>query len=91
MLEASLVFLRKIPFIEYLPFVAVLASLAVFVDLAFDEASDILSKANVDGLSDSYIASAVLLVVTVIAVAAVTVMRSSVAAAPADAAVAKTN
>ena len=45
----------------------------MFIDLAFDEIGDILSKINMDGLSASWIASAVLLVVTVIAAALATV------------------
>lgn len=81
-LEMAVVFLPKVPFIEYLPFVAVLGGLAVFVDRAFDEASDILSKANVDGLSNSYIVSAILLGITVIAAATVTILRT-VKASPA--------
>ena len=72
-LELVAVAVRKTPFLEYLPFVCALAGLAVFIDLAFDEIGDILSKINMDGLSTSWIASAVLLVVTVIAAALATV------------------
>lgn len=76
-LEIVRVAAPKVPFLEYLPFVAVLGSVAVFIDLAFDEGYDILSKMNVDGLSTSYIVSAVLLVITLIASAAVTVVASA--------------
>lgn len=72
-LELVAVAVRKAPFLEYLPFACALAGLAVFIDLAFDEIGDILSKINMDGLSTSWIASAVLLVVTVIAAALATV------------------
>ena len=72
-LELVAVAVRKASFLEYLPFVCALAGLAVFIDLAFDEIGDILSKINMDGLSASWIASAVLLVVTVIAAALATV------------------
>ena len=72
-LELVAVSVRKAPFLEYIPFVCALAGLAVFIDLAFDEIGDILSKINMDGLSASWIASAVLLVVTVIAAALATV------------------
>ena len=72
-LEVVTVAVRKAPFLEYIPFVCVLAGLAVFIDLAFDEIGDILSKINMDGLSTSWIASAVLLVVTAIAAALATV------------------
>lgn len=72
-LELVAVAVRKAPFLEYIPFVCALAGLAVFIDLAFDEIGDILSKINMDGLSASWIASAVLLVVTVIAAALATV------------------
>lgn len=77
-LELICAFVPRVPFLEYLPFAAVLGSVGVFVDLAFDEGYDILSKMNVEGLSTSYIVSAVLLAVTVIAAAVVTVTRSSV-------------
>lgn len=72
-LEVAAVAVRKAHFLEYIPFVCALAGLAVFIDLAFDEIGDILSKINMDGLSTSWIASAVLLVVTVIAAALATV------------------
>ena len=81
-LEIVRVAVPKIPYLEYLPFAAVLVSVGVFIDLAFDEGYDILSKMNVDGLSNSYIVSAVLLGLTMIAAAVVTVLATSTAAAP---------
>lgn len=80
-LEIVRVAVPKIPYLEYLPFVAVLVSVGVFIDLAFDEGYDILSKMNVDGLSNSYIVSAVLLGLTMIATAVVTVLAASTTAA----------
>lgn len=74
-LELVCAFAPRVPFLEYLPFAAVLGSVGVFVDLAFDEGYDILSKMNVEGLSSSYIASAVLLAVTLVAAAVVTVVK----------------
>ena len=58
---------------EYLPFAAALVSVAMFINLAFDEIGDILSKINMDGLSTSWIASAVLLVICMICAAVSTV------------------
>lgn len=60
-------------FFEYIPFAAVLASVAVFINLAFDEVGDILSKINLDGLSTSWISSAVLMVLCMILAAVSTV------------------
>lgn len=77
-LEVVCALLSRIPFLEYLPFVASLGAVAVFVDRAFDEGYDILSKMNVEGLSASYIASAVLVAVTALAAATVTVARARV-------------
>ena len=45
----------------------------MFINLAFDEIGDILSKINMDGLSTSWIASAVLLVICMICAAVSTV------------------
>lgn len=64
---------KKIPYVEYVPFVLVLVGLAKFVQLAFDEVGDVLSNINMNGLSTSWIASAVLLVVTAICAGAATV------------------
>lgn len=61
--------LKGLPLIEYAPFVCVLASMSVFIRLAFDEIGDILSKINMDGLSSSWIASAVLLGLSVLSCA----------------------
>ena len=55
---------KKVPFGEYLPFALVLVSIGVFTRLGFDEIGDILSKNNMNGLSWSWIASAVMLLVT---------------------------
>ena len=52
---------KKLPFTEYIPFVLTLVSLSIFIRLAFDEISDILSKNNMNGLSITWIASAVLI------------------------------
>ena len=52
---------KRVPFLEYLPVVLSLIGLAVFVNLAFNEVGAILSKANMEGLSPAYIASAVLI------------------------------
>ncbi|WP_291530926.1 MULTISPECIES: hypothetical protein [Bifidobacterium] len=82
-LELVCAFAAKLPFLEYAPFVAALAAASVFVDRAFDEGYDILSKMNVEGLSTSYIVSAVLLGVTVIAAAVATVVRPASAGEPA--------
>lgn len=62
-----LLYWKKIPVAEYVPFVLVLVSVAVFTRLGFDEIGDILSKNNMNGLSVSWIASAVLLVLSAIA------------------------
>ena len=64
---------KRVVFLEYLPFACVLVGLAVFIRQAFDEVGDILSKINMDGLSASWIASAVLLVLAALAAAASTV------------------
>ncbi len=53
---------KKVPVCEYVPFVLVLVSIAVFTRLGFDEVGDILSKINLDGLSWSWIGSAILLI-----------------------------
>ena len=60
-------------YFEYLPFAAALVSVAMFINLAFDEIGDILSKINMDGLSTSWIATAVLLVICIICAAVSTV------------------
>ena len=60
-------------YFEYPPFAAALVSVAMFINLAFDEIGDILSKINMDGLSTSWIASAVLLVICMICAAVSTV------------------
>ena len=60
-------------YFESPPFAAALVSVAMFINLAFDEIGDILSKINMDGLSTSWIASAVLLVICMICAAVSTV------------------
>ena len=60
-------------YFECPPFAAALVSVAMFINLAFDEIGDILSKINMDGLSTSWIASAVLLVICMICAAVSTV------------------
>lgn len=55
---------KKVSLGEYLPFALVLVSIGVFTRLGFDEIGDILSKNNVNGLNWSWIASAVMLLVT---------------------------
>lgn len=66
--------LKAVPYVEYIPFLCTLIGMSVFIKLAFDEIGDVLSKANVNGLSSSWIASAILIVVTVIAAAVSTVI-----------------
>lgn len=75
-LTLALVFVTKVPFLEYLPFTCVLVGLGIFIKLAFDEVCDILSKINMDGLSVSWIASAVLLAITVLVAAVSTVLTA---------------
>lgn len=68
-----LLMVKPIKYVEYLPFAASLVSLGMFIRLAFDEIGDVLSKINMDGLSATWTASAVLLVLTVISMAVTTV------------------
>lgn len=56
----------EVPFLEYLPVVCSLTGLAVFITLGFDEIGDILGKNNVEGLSPTYIASAVLILISAV-------------------------
>ncbi|MBQ8160275.1 MAG: hypothetical protein IJ083_05935 [Clostridia bacterium] len=70
--------LRKIPVAEYVPFVLTLISLAIFIRLGFDEIGDILSKNNMNGLSASWIASAVLLVLSSVCTGVNTVLAADV-------------
>ena len=64
---------KTFPYVEYIPFLCILIGMAAFIKLAFDEIGDVLSKINMNGLSSSWIASAVLIVATVIAAAVSTV------------------
>lgn len=64
---------KRIPYLEYVPFICTLVGMAVFIKLAFNEIGDVLSKINMNGLSASWIASAVLIVLTAIAAALSTV------------------
>ena len=64
---------KTFPYVEYIPFLCILIGMAAFIKLAFDEIGDGLSKINMNGLSSSWIASAVLIVATVIAAAVSTV------------------
>lgn len=64
---------KQIPYLEYVPFLCTLVGMAVFIKLAFDEIGDVLSNINMNGLSTSWIASAVLIVLTVIVTALSTV------------------
>ena len=68
-LELATIFYRKVPLLEYLPFACILVGLGLFIRLAFDEIGDVLSRINVNGLSVSWIASAVLLIVTAVVAA----------------------
>lgn len=68
-LEVVTMFFRKVPLLEYLPFACILVGLGLFIRLAFDEVGDVLSRINVNGLSVSWIASAVLLVITAVVAA----------------------
>lgn len=68
-LELVTMFFRKVPLLEYIPFACILVGLGLFICLAFDEVGDVLSRINVNGLSVSWIASAVLLVITAIVAA----------------------
>lgn len=73
---AGILLVKRIPYGEYIPFVLSLVGTAVFINLAFDEIGDILSKINLNGLSTSWIASAVLLVVSMICAAVTTVFAA---------------
>jgi hypothetical protein len=64
---------KKVPYVEYVPFALDLVSVAMFVTLAFDEVGDVLSNVNTSGLSASWIASAVLVLVNAICAAVNTV------------------
>ena len=55
---------KTFPYVEYIPFLCILIGMAAFIKLAFDD---------MNGLSSSWIASAVLIVATVIAAAVSTV------------------
>lgn len=68
-----LLIVKKIPYAEYVPFVLILVGIGIFTQLAFDEVGDVLSSVNMDGLSISWIASAVLLVLTGISAGVATV------------------
>ena len=57
---------KHFPSGEYIPFVLSLISVVVFIPLAFDEIGDVLSKINMNGLSASWIASAVLIVLSMV-------------------------
>ena len=57
---------KHFPYGEYIPFVLSLISVVVFIPLAFDEIGDVLSKINMNGLSASWIASAVLIVLSMV-------------------------
>ncbi|OFQ97527.1 hypothetical protein [Alloscardovia sp. HMSC034E08] len=63
----------RIAWLEYVPFVIVLAATGLFVKLGTDEAYAIMSKVNMMGLSKLWIASAVLLGVSVLITAASTI------------------
>ena len=69
----NILLVKTIPYVEYLAFLCTLIGMAFFIKLAFDEIGDVLSKININGLSTSWIASAVLIVVTVIATAVSTI------------------
>lgn len=73
---AAVLLVKRVPYVEYVPFVLSLVSAAVFIRLAFDEIGDILSKINMNGLSTSWIASAVLIVVSMICAAVATVFAA---------------
>lgn len=68
-----ILYVKPFPYVEYVPFLCALTSMAVFIRLAFDEVGDVLSKINMNGLSTSWMASAVLIVLTVTAAALSTV------------------
>ena len=72
---ALAVAIKPIKYLEYVPFILILISLGMFIPLAFDEIGDVLSKINMDGLSVSWYASIVLLVLSTIAEAVETVCR----------------
>jgi len=72
-LVEALLIVKPIRYLEYLPFASVLCSAVVFIRLAFDEVGDVLGKVNMNGLSATWIASAVLLVLSMIALGVTTV------------------
>lgn len=65
----AVLLVKRVPYGEYIPFFLSLVSVALFIPLAFDEVGDVLSKINMNGLSVSWIASAVLMVLGMVATA----------------------
>lgn len=67
---------KHFPYGEYIPFVLSLVSVGLFIPLAFDEIGDVLSKINMNGLSASWIASAVLMVLGMVCTAVATTVAA---------------
>ena len=61
-----LVLIKPVSLLCYIPFIFFLLSIILFIPLAFDEVGDVLSKINMNGLSASWIASAVLILLTAV-------------------------
>ena len=73
----AVLLVKKVPYVEYVPFVLDLVGVGIFTKLAFDEVGDVLSNINMNGLSASWIASAVLLVLTAVCAGIATVFAGS--------------
>lgn len=74
LLEILLLFNPGWKFVEYIPFLSLLAAGLLFTKSGADELYAIFSKMNMEGLSTSWIVSAVLIVVTLILAGATTVI-----------------
>ncbi|MCT6836774.1 MAG: hypothetical protein M3036_03875 [Bifidobacteriales bacterium] len=74
LLEILLLFNPGWKFVEYIPFLSLLVAGLLFTKSGADELYAIFSKMNMEGLSTSWIVSAVLIVVTLILAGATTVI-----------------
>ena len=74
LLEILLLFNPGWKFVEYIPFLSLLAAGLLFTKSGADELYAIFSKMNMEGLSTSWIVSAVLIVVTLVLAGATTVI-----------------
>lgn len=69
--------IKRVPILEYAPVCFSLVALSAFVTLTFNEVGAILSKINMNGLSPLYIASGVLIVLSVLVFEIVPFMSKS--------------